>query len=189
VRAVNSRARVVIGGSVAFALAAWLGSPPAAALQSDRTQPIHIQARTVQLDEKTGVAVYRGGVVLTQGTLRITADRLEVHTRARGRPERIFATGQPATLTMRLDGRREPLYAEAVRLEYDTRTRRATLAGAAFVRQGADSLRAETVHYWLDEERLEAEGGSEGGLRVQAVFVPDDEGRQDGEGAGGTVQP
>ncbi len=166
------------GGGCALLLAACLLllPPLAAALQSDRAQPIHIQAKTVQVNEKTGVAVYRGAVVLTQGSLRIAADRLEVHADRARRPERILATGRPATLSMRLDGRSEPLYAEAERLEYHARERRVRLAGAAFLRQDADSLRGEIVHYWLDEERFEAEGGGDGG-RVQAVFVPPSEPR------------
>ena len=46
-----------------------LGSAGAWALPSDREQPIRVQADTAELDDKQGVAVYRGDVVITQGTL------------------------------------------------------------------------------------------------------------------------
>src|SRR5690554_7907613 len=44
----------------------------ASALPSDSEQPIHIQADTAELDDKKGTAIYRGDVVITQGTLKIT---------------------------------------------------------------------------------------------------------------------
>ena len=44
------------------------------ALPSDRDQPIRVQADSAELDDKQGVAVYRGSVVITQGSLKITGD-------------------------------------------------------------------------------------------------------------------
>ena len=42
-------------------------SPTSWALPSDRDQPIRVQADSAELDDKQGVAVYRGAVVITQG--------------------------------------------------------------------------------------------------------------------------
>lgn len=43
------------------------------ALPSDSSQPINIQADSAELDDKRGIAIYRGDVVITQGTLKSPA--------------------------------------------------------------------------------------------------------------------
>ncbi len=65
--------------SVKFGLAATLvlAAPTAAALPEDRNQPIHLEASRGQLDQKTGVSVYEGNVVITQGS-RPAADKPEI---------------------------------------------------------------------------------------------------------------
>lgn len=154
---------------VLFSFFAFYYAPAAFALKSDRDKPIHVRARAVHVNEKTGAAIYRGGVILTQGSLTIRAEHIEVHVRNH-QTDLILAIGQPATLETRLDGSGEVLYARAARLEYRVGERRVSLLGAVYVRQGGDSLEAEIVHYRLDEEQLEAEGGETG--RVHAVLVP-----------------
>lgn len=157
-----------------LALFALLVCSPVLALRSDREQPIHIQARSVAINEKSGVAVYRGNVTLTQGSLRIEAERIEVHTRER-RTESIHATGRPAVMRMRLDGREEEgeLHGRAQRLDYHVTRRVVRLQGEVHVRQGGEEFFAETVHYHLDEERLDAEGGADG--HVHAIIPPRNE--------------
>lgn len=44
------------------------------ALPSDREQPIRVQADSAELDDKQGVAVYRGDVVVTQGSTKLTGN-------------------------------------------------------------------------------------------------------------------
>ena len=51
-----------------LSLAAAIGSSAAWALPTDREQPIRVQADSAELDDKQGVAVYRGDVV-AQGPL------------------------------------------------------------------------------------------------------------------------
>lgn len=82
---------------LALSLAALLAAAPAGAAHEDREQPIHVRARSVEVSEKTGVAVYRGDVVVRQGTLELRGDRVEVRSRD-NRPEQIHAYGKPATV-------------------------------------------------------------------------------------------
>ena len=48
-------------------LGAALGSAGAWALPDDREQPIRVQADSAELDDRQGVAVYHGNVIITQG--------------------------------------------------------------------------------------------------------------------------
>ncbi|MDL2424869.1 lipopolysaccharide transport periplasmic protein LptA, partial [Pseudomonas sp. BAgro211] len=57
-----------------FSLAAAIGSSAAWALPTDREQPIRVQADSAELDDKQGVAVYRGDVVVTQGSMKLTGN-------------------------------------------------------------------------------------------------------------------
>lgn len=82
---------------LALALAALLAVAPAGAAREEREQPIHVRARSVEVSEKTGIAVYRGDVVVRQGTLELRGDRVEVRSR-NNRPEQIHAYGTPATV-------------------------------------------------------------------------------------------
>ena len=67
-----------------LSLGAALGSAAAWALPSDRDQPIRIQADSAELDDRQGVAVYRGDVIITQGTLKITGDTVTITQTASG---------------------------------------------------------------------------------------------------------
>lgn len=53
------------------------------ALPADRQQPIKISSDSVDIDNKKGVSVYHGNVVMTQGTTRITGDTITVCTEKR----------------------------------------------------------------------------------------------------------
>ncbi|MFL6624724.1 MAG: lipopolysaccharide transport periplasmic protein LptA [Sulfurifustaceae bacterium] len=134
----------------------------------DTAQPINIRAHSVDANEKTGVSVYRGNVVMTQGTLRLNADRVEVHNRD-GRVERVRAWGEPARLQTRTD-RGEELRGRAARIEYHAATRRIDLYGSAELNRNDDVFRGNVVHYAIDDQTFSAEGKDDG--QVSAVIQP-----------------
>lgn len=161
------RARSMIS-TVLVGAALFLGAPAAQALKSDAEQPINIRARSVDVNEKTGVSVYRGDVVMTQGSLRLEADRVEI-TQRQGRTDLIRAWGKPARIRSRTDAGEE-IRARAARAEYRAGERRIDMYGDVELRRGADILAGAVVHYLLDQETFTAEGG-EGG-QVSAVIQP-----------------
>lgn len=61
-----------------LSLGAALGSVSAWALPTDRDQPIHIQSDDAQIDDKQGIATYKGNVIITQGTMKITGNTVTV---------------------------------------------------------------------------------------------------------------
>jgi lipopolysaccharide export system protein LptA len=81
----------------AFAAAAVLLAPLAAALPEDRNQPIKLEAGRGQLDQKSGVSVYEGNVVISQGSMRLTADTATIYVKDNSF-QKMDATGNPATL-------------------------------------------------------------------------------------------
>jgi lipopolysaccharide export system protein LptA len=144
---------------------------PAQALREDRDQPLRIDAASVTMNEKTGVAVYRGNVRIVQGSMRVEADRVEVLTRNM-RIETVTATGRPVRLRALLDDRDDELRASAERLVLNARTRELDLTGNVLLRHGGDQFSAAHIHYALDDQQLTAKGtGTEDG-RVYAIIQP-----------------
>ena len=59
-----------------FSLSLLLAAGQSHALSTDSNQPIRVQADSAELDDGKGVATYRGNVVITQGSLRVTGTSL-----------------------------------------------------------------------------------------------------------------
>lgn len=152
-----------------LALALALGAaPPAFALKSDAGQPINIRAASVDVNEKTGIAVYRGHVVMTQGSLRLEADRVDVAMRD-SRLDRAQAVGNPARLRSLSDAGEE-LQARATRIDYQAGNRVIDLEGKVWLKRGGDVFTGGTARYELDTQRFTARGPKNG--QVTAVIQP-----------------
>lgn len=150
-----------------------LAAPPVAALQSDRNQPIHIQADRVLVDEARKVSTYEGNVELSQGTLRVTAERVEIVRSSNG-VERLVATGAPVTFRQRPDNSDEDIHGQAHRVEYTAANALVELIGDARLSQGQDEFSGPRISYESDQNRVRASG--EG--RVHAIIHP-----QNGKGS------
>lgn len=149
-----------------------LGLAPAAmARESDRDQPIELQAEDGDMVlAEDGVTRLRGSVVISQGTLRIAAQNAEL-TRTGGEMARVVLEGNPASLQQQGEDGRQ-VHARAQRIDYDVKTEVVTLTGNVSVNQGGDDLRGQRITYDLKSERLNASGqGSEDG-RIRMTIQP-----------------
>lgn len=63
---------------ILLSLGAALGSASAWALPTDSQQPIRIQADDAQLDDKQGIATYKGDVIITQGSMKVTGNTVTI---------------------------------------------------------------------------------------------------------------
>lgn len=141
------------------------------AANQDEDEPIRIDARAVEANDKTGVVVYTGNVVVEQGALSIRADRVEIKTH-NSKTELVRATGKPAKLRQRPEGDGGDIHAEAGRVDYHVALRKVDLVGHVTLRRGEDLFTADTLHYDLDSESLNAAGNDQGNGRVHAVIQP-----------------
>ena len=71
------------------------------ALPQDAEQEMVIFSDTAELDRKAGIVIYKGNVVLTQGTLTINSDRLMI-LRNGDVLEKAVAEGKPAVFKQQL---------------------------------------------------------------------------------------
>ena len=127
-------------------LCAALLATPAHAEKTDRDKPVNLEADTVTLDDIRKVSTYQGNVVLTQGTLMLRADHLQVTQNADGL-DKVSATGRPVAFRQKTDGRDEYIEGFADRIEYDGVNNQLELIGQARLRRGTDELRGAQISY------------------------------------------
>lgn len=143
----------------------------ALALQSDRARPLHVEANQASLNKQTGVSVYTGKVVIRQGTMTITAEKIEIHTR-NGSLSRIIANGNPATYRQRPDKRDEDITAQAGQMEYDANKGVAIFLQKAELKQSGNTFRSDRIVYDILRDAVDA-GKQTGGDRVIITIQPD----------------
>ncbi|MDX1519199.1 MAG: LptA/OstA family protein, partial [Gammaproteobacteria bacterium] len=54
-------------------------APVTFALTTDKDQPIEIEADAAELDDRKNVTVYTGNVIVTQGSIRMTGEKMTVY--------------------------------------------------------------------------------------------------------------
>lgn len=144
----------------------------AIALATDRDQPIDIEADSVVMDRKQQTAVYQGNVVLTQGSIRMTGDRLMLHFDAQNKLQRADLTGQPARFRQTPDDQGEDHRARAGKMEYYANSSRLNLLREAIVWQGKDTFRGEHIEYDTLHHVVRARQSATGGERVRITIQP-----------------
>ncbi|TCJ15415.1 lipopolysaccharide transport periplasmic protein LptA [Parasulfuritortus cantonensis] len=152
---------------------AGLAAFGARAEQADRTRPVQIEADSVRLDDLNKTAVYEGNVMFTQGTLTITADRVDVRQDDKGLASG-EATGQPVFMRQKMEGRDEYMEAHGKRALYDARTGIVKLIGNAYINQAGDELRGGVIVYDMRTERYQAQGAADDSSkgRIRAIIRP-----------------
>lgn len=128
-------------------LSLLLGGAPAWALPSDRDQPIRVQADSAELDDAKGVAVYRGGVVITQGTLKITGDTVTITQDGNGDIEVFTAVGKPAYYEQQPATDKPLVKAYGLTIQYFASNERIVLIDQAKVVQEGNTFEGEKIVY------------------------------------------
>jgi lipopolysaccharide export system protein LptA len=150
-----------------------LFSIPAAALKSDRSQPIDVDAGSADFDEASGITVLSGGVLLEQGSLQISTQTATIHRDPEaGSINRIILEGNPATIEQLLDEQPAQMKARAQRIEYDLLTQTITLINAAELDQGSRHFSGARFEYDIANSRVKAQSTPGGDGRVRMTFDP-----------------
>jgi len=141
-------------------------------LASDREQPIHIQADSLEMDEAKGVSQYRGDVRFVQGSIVLSADFVIVYSEDK-RVRKVIATGSPAHFSQQLDGEDGEMRARASRIEYFASKELLQLHGDAYLWQADNQFTGDLIEYGLKDEVVMARKAKSGDERVRIVIQPD----------------
>lgn len=163
--------------SAALCLVLLLAAGPGLAEKADRDKPIHLEADRVTVDDARQISTFEGKVVLTQGTLVIRGDRMEVRQDAQG-----FQSGTTwgdlAYFRQKREGYDEIIEGWAERIEYDGRADKLQMFNRASMKKGGDEVHGHYISYDANTEFFRVTGGgaraagSDGDGRVRAVLQP-----------------
>jgi lipopolysaccharide export system protein LptA len=106
------------------------------------------------------VTIYRGDVIITQGTLRITGDQVTIHYEAGNEFTKMVTLGTPARFRQLPDGKKDAegnyQNARASRMEYYKQKDTIVLLGNAVYGQGGDKVAADRIDYDSKNSRMKA---------------------------------
>lgn len=172
-----SRCAAVLG----LTACAWM---PAQAEKADRSKPMVVEAdRDGVVDYQHQVVVYNGNAVISQGTMVLRAERIEMRETPDGyrAASAVGSRAKPATWRQRRDGVDETVMGSADRIEFDGRADTLRFVGNAAIRRlrggsVADEINGATIVWDNVAEVFKVEGGGPTAAnpsgRVRAILSP-----------------
>jgi lipopolysaccharide export system protein LptA len=180
----RASSRLVSGLAAGLVAIALVGSAAVRAEKADRSKPMVVEAdRDGSMDLQRQVLLYSGNVVISQGSMVLRAERVEMREMPDGyrAATAIGAPGKPATWRQRRDGVDETVEGTADRIEFDGRADTLRFLGNSAVRRlrggtVADEISGGTIVWDNLAEVFKVEGGAATALnptgRVRTVLSP-----------------
>ena len=134
----------------------------AIALSTDSQQPIEIEADFAELDDEEGTTVYIGNVIVIQGSMRMTGDRLRVNFTDDRDLKDVYLEGRPATFKQTPDNAADDVEGEALLMEYHALQSMLHLIDKAKVTQGARLFQGHRINYDTDKSIITARSAPAG---------------------------
>ncbi len=127
------------------------------ALPDDWQKEMTILSDSAEIDRRAGTVVYEGNVILTQGTLKIEADRLMI-LRNGDTLEKAVAEGDRARYQQQIEVGKPLTTALGNRIDYYTSERRIIITGDAELEQEGNIFSGERITYDMATETVRADG-------------------------------
>ena len=156
------------------AVLALLGSAlamPCMALPDDRQQPISIESDYAERNEKTGRTVYRGNVVISQGSVLIEAEEITLHVENR-KISRIECTGKPASYQQKTALEGPTMIARADNIDYLPSTNKLALKHNAMLTRDGTIIKGDSIDYDIDKQTWKAKGDNQGQQKRIQLVIP-----------------
>ncbi len=152
------------------------------AQSSDRDQPIDLEADSADIDDKKGISIYTGNVILTQGSMQIKAYQLTLYNDANKELEKAVAIGNKnklATFKQRPEGKSEDFRARSEMMTYYLKKDKIHLLRKAYVWQDGDTFSGNKIIYDTKNETVVASSkknkagqATSSGTRVKVTIQP-----------------
>jgi len=141
---------------------------PFGGFKHDNTQPIEITSDSLEVRQAEELAIFTGEVIAGQGTLRLTADKLEVFYKQKQGSETGAIRNIKASGNVFLSNGAET--AKGAKAEYDVVTGLVRMYGNVVLTQGENAIAGDTLFIDLNKGtgRIEAAGNG----RVKSIFTP-----------------
>lgn len=138
--------------------------------------PITIQADSATVSELEGTSVYRGNVIIEQGSLRITADEILIESQAL-RPSTIVAksideTTGHARFEQATQGTKGNILAQGELIRYNVNLEKLEISGQASLTQGLDRYEGDNLSYDLPKGLLAVHSKDDADSRINLTINP-----------------
>jgi len=149
---------------------------PAQAERADREKEIVVGADKLTADDANRTSTFDGNVVVTQGTMRMTANKVTVKEDA-DRHKFYVANGAPVTFRQKRDNVDEWVEGFADRAEFDDRNDVLKLYNKAKVKSNQNEITGDFISYDMRREVAEVSGAPPGKTappdsRVKVIILP-----------------
>jgi lipopolysaccharide export system protein LptA len=132
----------------------------AIALSTDKQKDIEIEADSAEMDDIKGLTIYRGDVVVIQGSIRMTGHTMTVHFADSGDMELVIMQGNPATYRQLPDNSKIYDEAEALQMEYYALKDFVVLIDEALVTQEGLRFSGNRIEYDTVLSQVKAKGST-----------------------------
>ena len=133
--------------------------------------PISIESDLAERNERTGVTIYRGNVLITQGNLSIQADLVTITENAE-QITKIQCAGSPASFEqLNITSSIPELVGSANDVEYLLQEQQITLSQNASLSSNGTVITGDSINYDLKNEIWKA-GGAENSQKRIRLFIP-----------------
>lgn len=148
--------RVIVTGLISsFLLSTALSTQ---ALPEDAQQEMTILSDSAEYDGKAGIVIYKGNVVLTQGTMTIKSERLMIIRNGKAL-EKAVAEGKPATYQQQIKADQGMTTARGNRIDYFATRKEVLFTGQAHMQQEGNEFSGKLITFDIDQERVRASSG------------------------------
>jgi len=162
---------------VAAATANPLASAAAIAERADREKDIVVGADKLVADDANKTSTFEGNVIVTQGTMRMTAAKVTVRE-DKDRFKYYVALGSPVTFRQKRDKVDEWVEGYADRAEFDDKNDVVKLFNKAKVKSNQNEITGDFISYDMRTEVATASGAPPGTVapaqsRIKVIIVPE----------------
>ena len=127
-------------------------------LSTDSQQDIEIEADTAEMDDVSKITIYRGNVIVTQGSIKMTGHTMTVHFDKNNDMELVIMNGTPAKYRQLPDNGKVFDEAEALQMEYYALKNYVILIDQALVTQEGLKFSGKRIEYDTVLSKVKAEG-------------------------------
>ncbi len=144
------------------------------ALEGDQQQPITLESNSGFYDDKKGLSIYTGNVVVVQGSLRLEADKVIVYLQDK-QITKMVATGHFVKFKQLPEEGQEEVHGKSLIAEYYPKTSLLILLKKAVVWQGVNSTASDHIEYDRISEVIKAGDSQSSSKRVHVILKPTNE--------------
>lgn len=142
------------------------------ALPTDQDEPIYVEADSANIDEAKGITRYTGSVIITQGSMVLKGETVDLLRGNDDTINQIISKGAPAYFEQRPQLDQEITYATGSTLDYTVSSQLLLITGDAKVTQGGDEFTGAKINYDMANSKVKAFSSENGSQRVQMVLQP-----------------